>query len=610
MVPLDLATIASLTPDEVNLVLWDEAVKGPADSEVSASYDFVGITGYDIHYDRALQLAGLCREAGKPVAVGGPGASAAPERYRAAFDILFIGEAEHTWPRFLLDYRNGEWRSEYRQVGNISMEASPAPRWELLRDTLDSYFCGAVQTTRGCPFDCEFCDVIYLYGRKARHKSVDQVVEEVSSLAQLGLRHIFFCDDNFIGNPSYAKRLLRRLIEFQERQPHSLGFFTQLTLNVAQDEELLRLLADANFYSVFIGIESPNVDSLVETNKPQNFRADMIAAIRKVHSYGIPIRAGMIVGFDHDDARIFDQHVDFLLAAGIPSPSMNLLKAPTGTKLWVRLQKERRVVKLGKNTSADPGAITNIVPRRMSRIELFAGFRDLMGKVSDWSAFETRTLAMIASVTYCPPNRAHLLSIGQVWQFLRFLLFRMPSAARKVTIRLIITAVRKRKNLLDKVIAQIMIQYMEWIRLPAIQAVLESQIQEESTHEGTPRLESQPPFVSAELESVLDSLIEELYQHVSENLRDKSRTVNILVEATADFAARWGDEVPRFSSLHKNYLLELCDRATAKENTRNEDGPTSNDSAKVPRTSADRRRLTRDILRSVEQELRSPGALA
>src|SRR5712664_3521369 len=199
MTPLGLATVAALTPEDIEVDIWDEGVHGliTEATGLKKDYDLVGVTGYENHIERAKQVGRILRRRGLLVAVGGPGVSSSPELYRDDFDILFIGEAEHTWPRFIDEWKAGGHRSEYRQVGKVDMAHSPRPRWDKV--DIDRYYVGGVQTTRGCPFDCEFCDVIYIYGRQPRHKSVEQVMQEIRALERLGTESIFLCDDNFIG---------------------------------------------------------------------------------------------------------------------------------------------------------------------------------------------------------------------------------------------------------------------------------------------------------------------------------------------------------------------------------------------------------------------------
>src|SRR4051812_30825620 len=251
MAPLGLATVAALTPDEYAVDIWDEAIEGPIgpSTRLRRAYDLAGVTGYINHAGRVNELGRFFRERGVLTAVGGPGVSSEPELYRDSFDVLFVGEAEYTWPRFLADWAAGRPQDAYRQVDKVDLADAPPPRWD--RVALAKYMMGTVQTTRGCPFDCEFCDVIYLFGRQARHKTVERVLAEVSALERRGVRRVLFCDDNFIGSRRYAKELVRALVELNRGFRRPVAFFAQLTLDVAKDDELLALMADANFPGVF-----------------------------------------------------------------------------------------------------------------------------------------------------------------------------------------------------------------------------------------------------------------------------------------------------------------------------------------------------------------------
>ena len=211
MLPLGLATVAALTPPQIHVDIWDELVHGRIErnTRLARHYDLVGITGYKVHMPRCREIAAVFRQRGVPAAIGGPGVSGTPDAYRGDFDLLFVGEAEQIWPAFLADYARDGHRPEYHQIVKPELTDSPLPRWDSLRGDLSKYAMGCVQTTRGCPFDCEFCDVISLFGRRARHKPIDRVLEEIRVLAGLGVSSIFFSDDEFIGDPRYAKALLR-----------------------------------------------------------------------------------------------------------------------------------------------------------------------------------------------------------------------------------------------------------------------------------------------------------------------------------------------------------------------------------------------------------------
>ena len=201
-----------------------------------------------------------------------------------------------------------------------------------------------MQTTRGCPYDCDFCDVIHLFGRKPRHKPIENVLKEIEALQKLGAKRIFLCDDDFVGDQKWAKQFLRELLPLNNSFPVPMGYTTQATITAAADEELLQLMADCNFFQLHIGIETPNAEGLKEANKLQNLRTDLVESCKKIQAYGIQVRALMIVGFDSDDKTIFDEHIKFIEDAHITGVAINVLKAYPGTPLWMRLQKENRVL--------------------------------------------------------------------------------------------------------------------------------------------------------------------------------------------------------------------------------------------------------------------------
>ena len=620
MAPLGLATVAALTPDDIEVDVWDEAVHGMIsdDTDFNKDYDFVGVTGYINHLWRARELGKIFRRRGIPIAVGGPGVSSAPEHYRNHFDVLFIGESEHVWPQFIADLKAGHYRPEYRQVAKPDMAHSPLPRWDKVATNMKHYLFGAVQTTRGCPFDCEFCDVIYIYGRQARHKSIDRVLEEVIAQERLGVERIFFCDDNFIGNPHYAKDLLRALIPLNNGFRRPIGFFTQITLNVAKDNELLELLADANFSGLFIGIETPNKASLVETNKPQNYKTDILADVKKIQSYGLPITAGMIVGFDHDDPTIFEHQLEFLQTACLVIPAVHMLKAPVGTKLWVRLHKEGRVLRFSEDlliSSSDIRAGTNIFPKLMTRRELMSGYLRLIEQVRDWRNFEAQVKGMVSLIQRQPkvklPSVPWKLKLGA----LKFVFFGLDRQARRSAIRILLYTRRHAPFMTGKVVGMLARQYIEAAELPLLRASIEAQIRLESEEAFTLEFEPTVFFVPEAFKKPYKDIFPALYERVHSALIDKSRTHDALVEVIYDFLTRWGLTFTQFEEYHRAFLFEVCDRTIAKENNSLPSGAgKSAELAEVPDYTPSPggglapvwlRRLADEVLRTVEQDLRS-----
>jgi radical SAM superfamily enzyme YgiQ (UPF0313 family) len=389
MTNLALVTLAALTPEDIEVEVVDEHVQ-PVDFD--APCDVVGITGYITHRDRMVELAAGFRERGRLVAIGGPYASLSPGFVRPHADVLFLGEAEETWPAFLEDLRLGAWKEEYAQAGNVDFGTSPTPRIEAL--PLDRFYMGAVQTSRGCPFECEFCDVIVYLGRRQRHKDPDQVVREVANLHALGQRQVFLCDDNFTAHRGRAADTLRALAEWNNAQPERVGFNTQLSIDVTRDrdEPLLDLCAEAGLSVAFVGIETPSAEAMLEVKKRQNVHHDLMAGVRRLHEHGIAVQAGMIVGFDADTTDIFQRQVDFAQEAGTTMMSVTTLNAPEGTPLEARLAAEGR---LRPDGVEDLYTGTNIIPKQMTPEELQAGMRWLLNKLFDPVLFTDR-LAVLA----------------------------------------------------------------------------------------------------------------------------------------------------------------------------------------------------------------------
>ena len=384
---LALPTVAALTPAPHEVVLCDENVE-PIDFDTDA--DVIGITGFVIHKQRMLEVAEAFRRRGKLVVAGGPFATLCPEELRDHVDVLFVGEAEYSWPQFVRDHETGSWPSEYRQDDKPSMLDSPLPRFDLLK--VDRYRSMAIQFGRGCPFNCEFCDIIVMYGRRPRTKSVTQLLDEVMAIHALGIANIFVVDDNFIGNKKDAKALLTALAEWQEAHGYPIEFMTEVSLNVAQDAELLRLLKLAHFRVIFVGIESPRAASLQETNKTQNMREDIVTSVHRIQAAGIEVMAGMIVGFDNDDASIFDEQFRFIQEARIPISMTGMLNAVPKTPLHARLKAAGRLI---ADSVGDQFVFTNIVPSGMSRLDLYEGYRNLLNRLYDYRHYRRRAMALI-----------------------------------------------------------------------------------------------------------------------------------------------------------------------------------------------------------------------
>lgn len=408
--PLGLLTLAAATPSDCTVVLCDENAGETIDWNTDA--DIIGITGYLFQLTHVFAIADRFRARGKFVAIGGPAATLVPEDCRAHCDVLFVGEAEYTWPRFLADHAAGVPADRYEQEDKIHLPDSPMPRLDLLQR---SYSQGIVQTSRGCPFTCEFCDIIVMYGRKMRYKTIPRVLAELEAWQAHGVGKVFFADDNFIGNRAYAKELLRAIAAWNAAQQKPLGFYTQASVDMVRDEELLGLLRDANFFAVFIGIESPRKANLAETRKTQNEKVDLVQAIHKIQSYNLFVWAGMIVGFDHDDASIFEEQYEFLQAAQIPFVFLNALDAAPRTPLHERMRAAGRLVHSFKDATAPTRqgngmGDTNFEPLLMTRGELKQGLDSLFRRLYEPAAFSARlegNLSRFRDVSFRPESLRH-----------------------------------------------------------------------------------------------------------------------------------------------------------------------------------------------------------
>jgi radical SAM superfamily enzyme YgiQ (UPF0313 family) len=390
----DLATttVAALAPADWRLSICDEHIS-PIDFESDAA--FVGITGKITQAQRMLEVADQFRGRGKCVIVGGPYASLSPEVFRGRCDILVVGELEGIARDFFADLERGTWKEEYT-AEKPDLANSPIPRWDLY--PTDRALVGCVQTSRGCPFECEFCDVIQYLGRKQRHKPLHQVLAELDVLYDHGFRGIFLADDNFTVYRRRAKELLTGLREWNRARPgRTVTFSTQVSIDAARDSELVEMCGQAGITGVFIGIETPNQDSLRETKKRQNVAIDLLQQVHVFLNNGIGVTGGMMVGFDHDDRDIFERQYEFAMASPIPIFTLGALVAPAATPLFARMKREGRLIEGATEVAGCPWD-TNIVPARMKQDELLKGLRWLWRQLYHPDNFARRVLQMIDSL--------------------------------------------------------------------------------------------------------------------------------------------------------------------------------------------------------------------
>ncbi len=384
-VPLALPTVAAMVPDDFQITMCDENIEA-VDFDIPA--EFIGLTGLVSQWGRMKEIAWEFRLRGKIVIIGGPHATLRHEQVRPHCDILVRGEIEEIASDLFKDLREGTWKDEY--IGTKpDLSVSPIPRMDLYPNNRS--LSGSIQITRGCPYNCEFCDVIQYLGRKVRHKTIPQVLQELEQLCDLGYGHVFITDDNITGHRKWSKKLLTAIKEWNTKKDGKMLFFAQISVDAAEDDELLELLADAGIEKVFVGIETPNVDSLKEVKKRHNLKYDLARQIERFVEHGIMVMGGMIVGFDSDKHDIFQIQYEFAQVLPVPLFTPGPLYAPAATPLYKRLKKEGRIVD-SSNESFCTLVDTNIIPKQMSREELIIGVKWLLNNLYSPRTYLARVL--------------------------------------------------------------------------------------------------------------------------------------------------------------------------------------------------------------------------
>ncbi|OKH32815.1 B12-binding domain-containing radical SAM protein [[Phormidium ambiguum] IAM M-71] len=362
--PLGIITVAALLPKEWEIRFCDRNVNLETDSDWQWC-DLVILSAMLVQKPDFHALIQKAVKLGKKVAVGGPYPTSLPQdALESGAHYLILDEGEITVPQFIAALNQGEEGGIFRSPEKPDVTQSPMPRFDLLKR--DAYFMMAIQFSRGCPFNCEFCDIITLYGRKPRTKEPSQAIAELQKLYDLGWRgSLFIVDDNFIGNQRNVKRFLRELIPWVKQHNYPFTFMTEASVNLAEDDELLDLMNQAGFYAVFLGIETPDQDSLKVTHKLQNTRHPLIEACRKINQAGMLIYAGFILGFDGERSGAGERIQAFIAQSSIPQPMLGILQALPNTQLWHRLQKEERLVEgVGITKVGDQNTLMNFIPTR------------------------------------------------------------------------------------------------------------------------------------------------------------------------------------------------------------------------------------------------------
>ena len=371
--PLGLMTVAALLPEDWTKKLVDLNVRSLHDKEILWA-DYVMVGAMSVQERSASEVINRCRELNRKVVAGGPLFTGDPEPW-SNVDHMVLNEAEITLPEFLSDLEKGQPKKIYSTCDFADVKTSPAPDYSLINAS--HYGQLSIQYSRGCPYHCEFCEITALLGRKVRVKTGAQIVEELETIYQKGFRgNVFFVDDNFIGNRHHLKReLLPAIFSWNESHRFPFSFTTEASINLADDPELLKQVANAGFNRVFIGIESPDEESLKECDKKLNLERDMMESVREIQSAGIEVTAGFIVGFDHDTTAVFQNQVDFIQRSGIMTAMVGLLNAPTRTRLYHRLKREGRII--GNYEGDNTNYSMNFVPK-MNKEILLSGYQTIL----------------------------------------------------------------------------------------------------------------------------------------------------------------------------------------------------------------------------------------
>jgi radical SAM superfamily enzyme YgiQ (UPF0313 family) len=393
--PLGLLTVAAMLPRSWQVKLIDENVAALHDDDLRWA-DYVMVSAMIVHADAVRRIVMRCRAWGRPVIGGGPLFSAGAQAVDAAMTCV-VGEAEGLMDGLTRDMAAGRLKPLYQAEVRPDVGSAPLPRWDLIQPR--HYATMPVQFSRGCPYDCEFCDIVAVSGRKPRTKAAAQMIAELESLAATGwCGQTFIVDDNFIGNKARVKEFLRELVAWRRQRGSRMQFLTEASVNLADDPELLGLMVEAGFNRVFLGIETPHPASLAECQKRQNVGRDLAGAVRTIQHAGIEVMGGFIVGFDNDPAHVFELQYDFIQRTGIVTAMVGLLTALPQTRLYRRLVREGRLrnVSTGNNTEA----VLNFEPT-LGREFLIAGYRRLMQSLYEPTSFYQRALTFLAE---CAPS--------------------------------------------------------------------------------------------------------------------------------------------------------------------------------------------------------------
>ncbi len=415
--PLGLLTIARMLPDKWNIRLIDMNSDKLKNKDIDwADYVFIG--AMHIQLKSVKNIIQKCKKYNTKIVAGGPMFTMDYKLFIDKIDHFVLNEAEITLPTFLNDLNSGCAKQVYTSSEFANIQDTPTPLWNLIN--FKKYASVGIQYTRGCPFNCDFCNVTSLFGRRVRHKTSEQIINELDSIYNNGYQGpIFFVDDNFIGNIVSLKRdLLPAMIIWKKSHP-GISFYTEVSINISDDPELMEMMRLAGFNQVFIGIETPNNKSLKESKKIQNHNRDLIRDIKKIQQHGLLVQAGFIVGFDSDTEEIFDNQIDFIQKSGITTAMVGLLQAFPGTGLYARMQKSNR---LSSSTTGDNvDGTTNIIPTSMDIDTLLKGYKHILTQIYSPKNYYKRTKIFLKE--YQNQGIKEPVNFNQTRAFLRSVLF-------------------------------------------------------------------------------------------------------------------------------------------------------------------------------------------
>lgn len=439
MPPLGLATIAAMVPPEYDCKIVDMNVARLTDHEI-ASADLVLISAMIVQGESMKRVIGRCRRIGVPVAAGGPYPTACSDEIEGV-DYLILGEGEVTFTRFLEDYAAGSPQPVYSAESKPDMNCTPIPRFDLLE--LNKYHMVPIQFSRGCPFDCEFCDIVQLFGHTVRTKKPERFVAEMEAAYRTGFTGaMFVVDDNFIGNHRRTKELLRSVIAWQREHNYPFTLSTEASIDLAYDRELLDLMVEASFGMVFVGLETPDDNSLAAAGKQQNRKRDVIESVRTIQRSGIEVTGGFIIGFDSDPPDIFDRQIEFIQELAIPTAMVGLLTALPNTKLHDRLVREGRLrsISSGNNLSSTTLNFRPVMPEHV----IAKGYRRVLQTLYSPSRYFDRCLKLIGLLPKSSNTSSLRIRTGDLATAIRSVLRQSFSRYGPQYLRFLLRAVTRR----------------------------------------------------------------------------------------------------------------------------------------------------------------------